>query len=823
MECVICCNEKSRATVTCPKCDLACCQGCFRRYLLELDGDAVCMNPECGHALSLDFIAGNTPKIFHNDQYRKHRTEIALSKERSLLPGTQHLAENQYKAVGIMEEIGQARKQEALLKQQLHEIKNHRHTLEIRHQRLSNIKEKEQVTKAQFIKACSVQNCRGFLSAAWKCGICQTYACSKCHEVKDGRDDENHVCKPENVATAKLLASSTKPCPKCAAPIHKVSGCSQMWCQHEDTPIWMWDGTKKRAKCIEIGDLIIGDDGTPRRVECLTKGETDLFEIEQSFGDNYKVIGNHLLTLRNGDKLVDISVNNYMALSNRDRIRGYHRVAVEAIQWPEQEVHLDPYILGMWLGDGMTRGDGFSTNDIPLLRRWIDWCSNNDLEVTHGRPFGYDIRNTNQGHRLPVGYESMETCTGCKKKSSVMCASVEELELLIEQEPDNVEYQEILEWRLSLPIRTNDLILGKSMKTNRFKVMLQECGVLNNKHIPLEYLCNSQAVRLEVLAGIIDTDGNKCNQAYRISQCIGRDALCDGIRDLCHSLGLATTRKTDNVIFPHGNKCNTQDQVYIRVIGDTTKIPLILEYKRIDSQGEYPASTIKVKSVGVGRFVGWEISGGSHRYLLGDGTVTHNCPLCHTVFNYHTGKLEKGIVHNPHYYEWQKKNREAPLAQDADPCGAGRNVPQARDMRIAAEMRSEKLFKGWEECHRSIHHFQNWVLPRYPAENGILDNTDLRVQFLINNISEKEWAAALQKRVKQREKNVEIRQVLEMYTATLGDLFHAYVKGPMDLEGQCNAIREYANDQFNKIAKRYGNKAPLINTKWFEAKKDDKI
>ena len=77
--------------------------------------------------------------------------------------------------------------------------------------------------------------------------------------------------------------------------------------------------------------------------------------------------------------------------------------------------------------------------------------------------------------------------------------------------------------------------------------------------------------------------------------------------------------------------------------------------------------------------------------------------------------------------------------------------------------------------------------------------------------------------MKQREKNVEMRQVLEMYVATLGDLFHAYIEGPMDLEGQCNAIRTYANDQFTKIANRYGNKAPLINVKWFEAKKDDKI
>jgi hypothetical protein len=84
--------------------------------------------------------------------------------------------------------------------------------------------------KQTFVRACPVNDCRGFLSSAWKCGMCGVNVCAKCHEVKDKGKLLEHECKKENVETAKLLASETRPCPSCAAVISKVSGCDQMWC-----------------------------------------------------------------------------------------------------------------------------------------------------------------------------------------------------------------------------------------------------------------------------------------------------------------------------------------------------------------------------------------------------------------------------------------------------------------------------------------------------------------------------------------------------------------------------------------------------------------
>lgn len=97
--------------------------------------------------------------------------------------------------------------------------------------------------RTQFIRACPIESCRGFLSKQWKCGICGIFTCQKCNvpksrnnvknpETDNNNDDEEseHICNPDDVATAELLANDTKPCPKCGTGIFKIDGCDQMWC-----------------------------------------------------------------------------------------------------------------------------------------------------------------------------------------------------------------------------------------------------------------------------------------------------------------------------------------------------------------------------------------------------------------------------------------------------------------------------------------------------------------------------------------------------------------------------------------------------------------
>jgi len=83
---------------------------------------------------------------------------------------------------------------------------------------------------AKFVRACPNENCKGFLSSQWKCGICKLWTCPSCHIIKGESRDSDHTCNPDDVATAELLKNDTKPCPKCSFGIFKIDGCNQMFC-----------------------------------------------------------------------------------------------------------------------------------------------------------------------------------------------------------------------------------------------------------------------------------------------------------------------------------------------------------------------------------------------------------------------------------------------------------------------------------------------------------------------------------------------------------------------------------------------------------------
>ena len=84
---------------------------------------------------------------------------------------------------------------------------------------------------------CPSSECRGFVvPSEQKCGSCKRSVCMKCRAVANS----NHVCDPLVLETLASLQKDSKPCPKCFAPIFRMSGCNHMFCTNCRTHFdWM--------------------------------------------------------------------------------------------------------------------------------------------------------------------------------------------------------------------------------------------------------------------------------------------------------------------------------------------------------------------------------------------------------------------------------------------------------------------------------------------------------------------------------------------------------------------------------------------------------
>lgn len=220
MECSICCekfNKQKHFKIACPACDIEMCRTCVQTYLLETTQDPHCMS--CRKEWSRDFIDESCTKVFCNGKLKEHRQNTLFERQKCLMPSTQPAVE---RTLLIREAESEEEKLIEEVRMIEHRLYAHRrHMTELRQTNLST-----QGSRREFVRKCPVDDCKGFLSSQWKCGICKNDICKDCNEIKQ----EGHECDPGAKATVDLLKKDTKACPKCGTLIFKISGCSQMWC-----------------------------------------------------------------------------------------------------------------------------------------------------------------------------------------------------------------------------------------------------------------------------------------------------------------------------------------------------------------------------------------------------------------------------------------------------------------------------------------------------------------------------------------------------------------------------------------------------------------
>jgi hypothetical protein len=229
-------NKVANTEIECHYCNKSACRRCIQTFLTNSTNDPHCMH--CSRGWEREFIDDNLTMAYRMNDYKKHRENILLDREIALMPATQHFAEAIRSAEKMENELLpplDVQLKDLYLRQD--EInKEIQRTYIIRSEILyqTRLLRTGQGDKAKvevnFVRKCPDGDCRGFLSTAWKCGLCSKWACPDCHEIKGETRDTEHTCNPDNVATAKLLAKDSRPCPGCGTVITKIEGCDQMWC-----------------------------------------------------------------------------------------------------------------------------------------------------------------------------------------------------------------------------------------------------------------------------------------------------------------------------------------------------------------------------------------------------------------------------------------------------------------------------------------------------------------------------------------------------------------------------------------------------------------
>ena len=415
-------------------------------------------------------------------------------------------------------------------------------------------------------------------------------------------------------------------------------------CHKIDTLILMFDGTIKKVQDIQEGELLMGDDSTPRKVLSLARGQDLMYDIIPVKGEKYTVNQEHILCLKmsykptlNKDKdsesysirwfennkyntknfkqeikakeflktikqqeIMEIAVKNYINLSKtlKHDLKGY-KVPVE---FEEKQLNFDPYIIGLWLGTSTHTG-----------------ITNQDSTIIHY------LKNTLPKYKCYLQYNEYEYT----KYNYIINGE--------EYEGENK---------------------SKKWIKHNFLKELREQNLINNKHIPFIYKCNSRENRLKLLAGLIDSNGSlDSSGCYDFIQ--KSEKLIDDVIYLVRSLGFACYKSKQKKgcwylgEYEYKEDDYKEDDYYrISISGNINEIPVLCPRKKANSIKQIKdvlRTGIKVEEVGYDNYYGFMIDG-NNRYVMGDFTVTHNtiC-LLNTIVNNPVNTLiicPAGIIDN---------------------------------------------------------------------------------------------------------------------------------------------------------------------------------
>ena len=212
-----------------------------------------------------------------------------------------------------------------------------------------------------------------------------------------------------------------------------------------------------------------------------------------------------------------------------------------------------------------------------------------------------------------------------------------------------------------------------------------------------------------------------------------------------------------------------------------------------------------------------------------DGCDQMWCIKCHTAFSWKTGAIETKI-HNPHYYEWMRANN----GQRNENENENENVCRDEELNethanILFQCKEKKnIYKyRFENEIRNVIHLREDELPKYAANNNNrMENhfkSTMKMNYLNKQISEKEYKQFLGNEENNKDRNIEIYQLIQMWIVVKTDIlkrilhdvknkkkdddYDSYIYDSYN--GELDELKNFIKSHLNTIEKTYKTKILL--------------
>lgn len=347
-------------------------------------------------------------------------------------------------------------------------------------------------------------------------------------------------------------------------------------CHAKGSSVLTSDGVCIKVEDVKVGDFLLGNDGTPRKVLELHNGVDDMYKVTPIKGEPFVVNGGHILHLYKTNegkgynscqpRYDEISVKEYVAKSaNYKHLHKLHRVS--QIDFGNDKYLFDPYFVGLYLGDG---------------------CCINGLNITTQREEVVEyLREFARTYGL--GFRAAEKRNGENKAKSYFFPYA----------------------------------FANNNTPNPLQVTIRGLGlegkVAGDKFIPHQYKVASVEDRFSLLAGLLDTDAFYDKEKNTFEYCSKSKRLADDVVFVCRSLGFFAQIGKTKVV-------KGESYYRIQISGDLNLIPTKVAIRQGRARKQKKSVLVtgfSVEYLGRGEYFGFTLDG-NHLYCDNQFFIHHN-------------------------------------------------------------------------------------------------------------------------------------------------------------------------------------------------------